>query len=182
MVLDSWSTGQTAGQIAFRAPARDTTYRAFYRVDGGAVGTGSGLAATYFDAPDFTGSAVSRVDRVPYFTWGKGAPLTGVPRDDFSVRWSGQLEAQFSETYTFSIPVRGDDEVRLKVDGVTVIDSFGDGTTGTLTGLADLRAGAKVPIVLEFAEGSGAAAVALTWASSNTPRSAVPGSQLYPAT
>lgn len=178
MVLDSWSTGQTAAEIAFSAPARDTTYRAFYRVDGGSIGTGSGLSATYFGTADFTDPLVSRIDRVPYFTWGKGAPAPGVPKNGFSARLSGTLDAQFSETYTFSVPARGDDEVRLTVDGVTLLDTFGNEVTGTLTGQADLQVGVAVPIVVEFSDGSGPASLALTWSSSSTPASAIPGSQL----
>ena len=178
MVLDSWSTGQSATEIVFRAPARDTTYRAFYRVDGGSIGTGSGLSATYFGSPDFTDPMVSRIDRVPYFTWGKGRPAPGVPKNGFSAQWAGSVEAQFSETYTFSVPVRGDDEVRLTVDGVTLIDTFGNRATGTLTGKVDLRAGVAVPIAVEFSEGTGPASLALSWSSSSTPASAIPGSQL----
>jgi hypothetical protein len=180
MVLDSWSTGQTEAAITFRAPARDTTYRAFYRVDGGSVGTGTGLAATYFGAPDFTNPLASRIDRVPYFTWGSSAPAPGLPRNGFSASWSGSLRAQFSETYTFTVPVRGDDDVRLSVDGVTLIDTFGNGATGRLSGQVALTAGEAVPITLSFADGSGKAALALTWSSISTPTSAVPGSQLAP--
>ncbi|MCZ3390228.1 MAG: PQQ-dependent sugar dehydrogenase [Actinomycetia bacterium] len=180
MVLDSWSTGQTAAEIAFGAPARDTTYRAFYRVDGGSVGTGTGLSASYFGAPNFTGPVVSRSDRVPYFMWGRKAPAPGVPKNGFSARWNGSLRAQFSEAYTFSVPVRGDDDVRLTVDGATLIDTFGNGATGTLSGQVTLAAGVAVPIVLAFADGSGNASLALTWSSISTPASAVPGSQLAP--
>ncbi|MCZ3386064.1 MAG: PQQ-dependent sugar dehydrogenase [Actinomycetia bacterium] len=181
MVIDSWSTGQTPAEIAFGVPARNTTYRAFYRVEGGSVGTGTGLSATYFGASDFTDPLLSRIDRVPYFTWMKGAPAPGVPRNDFSARWSGRVEAQFSETFTFAVSVRSDDEVRLVLDGEPLINTFSNGASGTLTAQADLRAGEPVPIVLELADGGGAAALALTWSSDSTPASAIPGSQLTPS-
>lgn len=181
MVFDSWSTGQLAAEIAFATPAHATTYRAFYRVDGGVVGSGSGLAATYFGAPDFTDPVLTKTDRVLYFTWGRGAAAPGVPKNNFSARWSGAVQAQFSETYTFSVPVRGDDEVRLSIDGATLIDTFGNGASGILTGQADLQAGVDVRIQLQFRDGGGTASLALTWSSASTPASAIPGSQLTPS-
>jgi glucose/arabinose dehydrogenase len=182
MVLDSWSTRATSSEIVVRAPSRPTTYRAFFRVDGGSVGTGSGLTATYFSAPGFSDPVVERTDRVPYFVWGSRAPARGVTASDgFSVRWSGQLQAQFSERYTFRLPVRGDSAARVVVSDVTVIDSFASGETGVLRGRVDLTAGQSVPITLELADGGGEAAFPLTWSSASTPRSALPGSQLYAA-
>lgn len=180
MVLDSWSTGSVSQEIAFRAPARDTTYRAFYRVDGGSVGTGTGLSAEYFGTPGFTGTPATRLDRVPYLTWGRQAPFGGLPKNGFSVRWTGSVSAQFSETYTFVVPDRPDDEIRVRVDGVPVIDTFASGATRTTTGQVDLQAGQAVPVVLEFSDVSGPASFALTWASPSTPASALPGSQLEP--
>src|SRR5262249_30085310 len=39
-----------------------------------AAGTGTGLAATYFDNIDFTGATVSRTDATVNFNWGSGSP------------------------------------------------------------------------------------------------------------
>lgn len=178
MVLDSWSTGQTPAELAFRAPARNRTYRAFYRVDGGAVGTGAGLTATYFGAPDFTQPTLTRTDRVPYFLWGRKAPAGALPQDDFSVRWTGTIASQFSETYTFTVAVRVDDAVRVVVDGQTVIDTFATAESGKVSGDVVMQAGAQVPILVEFRDTGAAAKMPLTWSSSRTPRSAIPGSQL----
>jgi glucose/arabinose dehydrogenase len=179
MVLDSWSTGETASSITFSAPKKPTTFRAFYRVDGGDVGTGSGLTADYYDSVDLTGTPVlSRVERVPYTSWGTERPAPGVPRNDFSVRWSGTLHPQFSEDYTFAVPVPAGDNVRVTVAGNIIIDSSGGETA---TGTQALVAGNEVPIVIEYADRYGSAGLKLTWRSSSTPSSAIPGSQLIPA-
>ena len=177
MVLDSWSTGATAANLAFAAPNTNTTYTAFYRVDGGDVGTGTGLSATYFGSPDFTNPIVTRLDRVPYATWGKQRPAPGVSRHNFSVRWTGDLRPQFSETYTFAVPVPSGDQVKLTIDGNTVLESSGG---ETVSGSVTLTAGVEVPITIEYVDGGGQAAMKLTWRSSSTPRSAIPGSQLNP--
>jgi len=179
MVLDSWSTGQTASTIEFAAPRQNRTYRAFYRVDGGDVGNGTGLSMTYFSSPDFSDPVLTRVERVPYKNWRLGSPASGVPRDGFSVRWSGMLRPQFSDSYTFALPVGNGDTARVIVDGTPVIDSNGGETA---SGMRSLTAGVAVPIVIEMSHNDGAAGLRLTWRSSSTPRSAVPGSQLMPPT
>ena len=48
--------------------------------------------------------------------WGVGTPdVALINPDTFSVRWSGQVQPQFSENYKFI--VRADDGVRLKING-----------------------------------------------------------------
>ena len=181
MVLDSWETGSTSFGQSFYTPAKDHLYRAFYRVDGGSIGDGTGLRATYFASPNFTNPAKTRIDRVPYFTWKDERPVRGVPRNDFSIRWEGDVQAQFAETYTVSVPVHGDDEIRVTIDGIEIIDTFASGETGVVSGSIALTAGAAVPVTIEFADGVGPANMRLQWSSASTPTSAMPGSQLYPA-
>ena len=53
------------------------------------------------------------------FNWGSGSPDGVITNDDFSVRWTGQVQAAHSESYTFY--ARVDDGVRLWVDGQLII-------------------------------------------------------------
>ena len=96
------------------------------------------------------------------------------------MRWVGELQAQFTQSYTFSVPA--DDGVRLWVNGRLVIDKWGPGARQTYTSTpVALTAGTRVPVKMEFRQGSGRAGVAkLFWQSASTPRSLVPSSQLYP--
>src|SRR5262249_7231764 len=55
--------------------------------------TGVGLAATYFNNANFTGSTVTRTDATIDFNWGTGAPVSGIGPDTFSVRWKGEVQA-----------------------------------------------------------------------------------------
>lgn len=78
-------------------------------------GCGSGLQGEYFDALGFAGPATTRVDAAVDFGWGQGVPAAGLGPDTFSVRWTGQVVPEFSETYTFA--TASDDGVRLWDDG-----------------------------------------------------------------
>src|SRR5262249_9751248 len=88
------------------------------------AGTGTGLLGHYFSSPDLTGPAWTRTDGTIDFAWNGARPAPPVPGHDFSVRWTGEVQAQFSETYTFW--TRSDDGVRLWVDGRLLIDDWGD--------------------------------------------------------
>ncbi len=83
--------------------------------------TGSGLTAQYFFNADFTGLAGTRTESVSQ-NWGIASPGFGIAADNFSVRWTGQIEPLYSELYTFrSISDAG---VRLWIDGQLLIDDW----------------------------------------------------------
>ena len=75
---------------------------------------GTGLTGEYFDNSDFTSLKLTRVDPAVDFDWGSGPPAPGVSSGSYSVRWSGQIEPRYSETYTFQ--VTADDSARLWVN------------------------------------------------------------------
>jgi hypothetical protein len=85
---------------------------------------GPGLLAEYFDTPDLTGAPLTRIDRAVNFNWGQNAPLTGIAPGTYSVRWSGQVLAFVSGTYTFY--TTADDGVRLWVNGQLLVDRWTD--------------------------------------------------------
>ena len=83
------------------------------------AGSGTGLLAQYFnDAGSgiyFTALVLTRTDATVDFDWASGAPDPAVQADNFSVRWSGQVKAPVTGTYTFT--TTSDDGVRLYVNG-----------------------------------------------------------------
>ena len=117
----SWSDGGAASHN-ISTPAANTTYTATYRVVTG--GTGTGLAATYYNNADFTGTTVVRTDPTVNFDWAMGSPAPAIGVDTFSARWTGQVQPQFSETYTFF--TQSDDGVRLWVNNVPVVNNWTD--------------------------------------------------------
>jgi hypothetical protein len=100
-----------------------------------------------------------RNDKAINFDWGYGAPLTELPADRFSVRWTRQM--QFAGgLYRFHALV--DDGMRLYIDGKIVVDTWRDGGKREVT--ADTRVSAGVhSLRVEYYEQSGAAVAALWW-------------------
>ena len=146
---------------------------------GPVVGSGSGLLGTYYDNMDFTGISVQRTDAAIDFSWGMGAPISGIAAEGFSVRWAGKVQAQFSETYTFTTTT--DDGVRLWVNGVKLIDDWTSHAPTTKSGTIALTAGQQYDLQMDYYDDTQDATARLTWSSPSTPQAVIPASQTYPA-
>jgi hypothetical protein len=144
------------------------------------IGNGDGLQGTYYDNQDFSGKSISRVDRQINFNWSNGSPDAAIAADSWSTRWTGQVQAQYDQTYTFH--TRSDDGVRLWVNGQLLIDQWKGQSPTEYSGSIDLKAGQRYDIKLEYLEVMGAAEVQLSWSSPWTPRQLIPQSQLYSTT
>lgn len=141
--------------------------------------SGTGLAGKYYTNTIFSGTAVARTDTNVNFTW-PGSPIVGVGADNFSVAWSGQIEPEFTELYTFYLTA--DDAARLWVDDQCLVArSFYQGN-GELRGQIRLKAGHRVNLRVEFIELTGSASVKLEWASPSQAREVLPMARLYPTT
>jgi hypothetical protein len=143
------------------------------------AGPGGGLKGEYFSNPDLEGMpALVRIDPGVNFTWGTVGPGDPLPGSGYSVRWSGDLEAAFTETYTVS--VYADDGVKLWFNGELVVDKwFGQEAGSPRYGVAvDLEAGQRYPIVMEYFFNSGNATAELSWASPHTPEQIIPAGAL----
>ena len=158
-----------------RRPRR--TRRTWRPIGASGGGTGTGLSATYFNNVDFTGTAVSRIDSTVNFSWGSGSPATTIGPDTFSARWVGQVEAQFTDTYTFY--TRSDDGVRLWVNGRALVNDWTNHGVTENSGRISLVAGRRYDIRMEFYENGGAATARLLWSSASTPKAVVPSTRLY---
>ena len=140
---------------------------------------GGGLSGYYFNTIDLSGSVVlSRIEDVD-FDWRYSSPGSPVNTGNFSVRWSGSVEAPISGNYTFSTV--SDDGVRLWVNNVLVIDNWTDhGTTTNNSNLISLAAGSRYPLRMEYYEKGGVAVARLQWSYPGQTRHAIPANQLYP--
>jgi hypothetical protein len=172
----SWSDGGAARHTIV-TPSANTTYTATYRATN--VGAGTGLSATYFDTSTFGGLTVKRTDARVDFNWGLGSPAAGIAADTFSVRWTGQVEAQFSEAYTFY--TQSDDGVRLWVNGQRLVDNWTNHSVTENLGSISLTAGTRYPIVMEYFENTYSAVARVLWSGPSTPKAVVPQTRLYPA-
>ena len=142
-------------------------------------GTGDGLRGEYFNNQNLTGRVFTRVDETVNFGWAAGSPNSQIDNDTFSVRWTGEIESRFSETYTFN--TRSDDGVRLYVDGQLIIDQWNNHAATNHTGSIFLDAGVRYDIRMEYYEAAGDAEIRLRWSSANQNFQVVPTSQLYAA-
>jgi uncharacterized repeat protein (TIGR03806 family) len=146
-------------------------------IPGSAIGfVGHGLAAEYFNNSDLSDPVLTRVDASVIFNWGAESPDPSIDADTFSVRWTGQLEAEFSETYTFYTGGYGG--FRLWVDGKVIIDHWTD-AAGVYSGLLDLNAGQRVDIQLEYFDNDGTAFAFLGWASASQTVEIIPQDRLW---
>jgi glucose/arabinose dehydrogenase len=173
--LVSWSDNGAASH-SISTPAVNTTYTATYRAV--SVGLGTGLTGAYFDTATFSGAIITRTDPTVDFTWGLGAPVSPIGPDTFSVRWIGQVEAQFSGTYTFY--TQSDDGVRLWVNGQQLVNNWTAHRLTENSGTIVLTAGQRYTIRMEFFENTGAATARLSWSSASTPKAVVPRTRLFP--
>jgi len=139
------------------------------------AGEGGGVRADYFQGTNFSNLVLSRIDPQINFNWAD-APDEAVGADSFSVRWTGEIEAAFTDSYIFY--TNSDDGVRLWVDGKQLVNNWTDHTTTENSGDIDLVAGQTYSLVMEHYDSSGAAVAELLWSSTHTPKQIVPQAAL----
>ncbi|MGH7215335.1 MAG: PA14 domain-containing protein, partial [Tepidisphaeraceae bacterium] len=139
----------------------------------------TGLSATYFNNSNFTGTQLTRTDATVNFNFAAGSPGPSIANETFSAVWTGQVQAQFSQTYTFH--TLSDDGVRLFVNGQKLIENWTNHPATENSGSITLVAGQKYDIRIEYYENVGNAVMQLRWSGPSTPKQVVPTSQLYPS-
>jgi hypothetical protein len=143
-----------------------------------APGGGTGLKAEYFDSTELTHSQHIRIDDTVYFHWNQNSPSPGLPGDEYSVRWTGQVEPKFSQLYTFTSEAHGG--IRLWVNHQLLVDDWDAHHDALNQGNILLEAGQRYDIQLEYRETNGTARVELRWQSAGQPSEVIPQTQLYP--
>ena len=123
----------------------------------------------------FGNLVLTRIDPRIDFTF-SNSPDPTVNEDLFSARWTGEVEAAFTETYTFY--TSSDDGARLWIDGRKLIDAWVDQGTTEYSGEIDLVAGQKYSLVMEYYENGGGAVAEMRWSSPSTPKDFVPQAAL----
>ncbi|MBI4066667.1 prepilin-type N-terminal cleavage/methylation domain-containing protein [Candidatus Gottesmanbacteria bacterium] len=139
--------------------------------------TGDGLLGRYFDTKDLVGNSYTRVDATINFDWGGGSPMSGIPNNKFSVRWTGNVRTTVAGNYEFT----GDsnDGKKLWVNGVLLINKWQDGNNSKSATIT-LSADTSYPITLEYYENKNDAHVKLLWKVPGTSgKVIVPQASLY---
>ena len=167
--------------VAFKVGMVDSDIASATFLEPNSIGKGTGLLGSYWSnqLKTFTGKpTLIRLDRTVDFEWGNGSPAPAISADHFTARWTGQVGAQFSETYTFYTTT--DDGVRLWLNGRKIIDQWVDQGPTEWSSTIALAAGQRYDVLLEYYENGGGATAHLSWSGPSTPKTIIPQAQLYP--
>jgi hypothetical protein len=142
-------------------------------------GTQQGLLGTYYKEAQFGGSTLTRVDPTIDFNWGDRDPAPGFARTNFSVRWSGQIKADYTEEYTFYTVT--DEQVRLWIDNRLLINRPEQSWLMESKEGVALAAGERYDVRLETKSQTGGAVAKLFWSSASISKTNVPSTHLFPS-
>ena len=146
----------------------------------GSANGAEGLLGEYYEwdaANPWQTLLMKRMDSMINFNWGDGSPDPSVPENSFMIRWTGEVEAPASGTYTFY--TQTDDGIRLWVNNEQLIDNWTDHGSTQDSGDIKLTAGQRYEIQLEFYENGGSAVCELSWSTPMMPRETIPSQYLW---
>ena len=158
-------------------------------VDTSAIGTGSGLQGSYWTnvaSTAFTNSSFSasptlvRTDPTVNFNWSSSPPSVSIGLSNFVVRWTGSVQPEYNETYTFSTDTQNG--VRLFVNGRLLINKWVNQPATTWSNSITLVAQERYNIEMDFFNQTAGAMAQLYWSSPSTTNAIIPQTQLYPFT
>ena len=176
----TYSLGANSSASVIIAPAGNTS--------------GTGLTGYYFQNTSTSNIATysanlflpanmkySRLDPGVNFTWTTTGPGTvnnvAMGSTYYTVRWVGQVQPQYSETYYFD--VKADDGMKLWVNGQLLIDNWPVQSSERIAAI-NLQAGVLYDIKLEYYQVTNTATVMLYWYSNSQVKQIIPANRLYP--
>ncbi len=138
----------------------------------GGANSQAGLNAEYFANTNLSGDAVmKRVDPAINFEWNNVSPAPGVPAQNYSVRWTGELVPPVDGDYRLGADTDGGS--RLFLDGKKIVDDWAPHGERTMTTLVHLQAGRDYPIRMEYFHHSWESTARLLWLPPNLTQEAV---------
>ncbi|MEP7345333.1 MAG: glycoside hydrolase family 3 C-terminal domain-containing protein [Gemmatimonadaceae bacterium] len=120
----------------------------------------SGLRGAYYKGHFDGAPIVTRVDSSVHFDWGDGSPDPALS-DEFSVRWTGQIEVPVSGYY--QLGMRCGTQCRLFINEKPIVQGRSDHAPGIVSGGVELRAGKSYPLRMEFEHEKYDAIAELLW-------------------
>lgn len=125
----------------------------------GAQIEGDGLMAAYYANTELDGEpVVQRVEPKIEINFDR-TPVPGLPKDQFSARYTGKFSPPLDGSYEFS--VESDDGCRLWIGDQLILDKWGERTVKDKATPVLLEAGKMVDIKLEYMEAAGSASLKL---------------------
>jgi alpha-L-fucosidase len=102
-------------------------------------------------------NTVERIDEAIDFDWVRNTPCYPIEPDNFSVEWTGYLQAEYSGVYKFETVV--DDSMQLWIDDKLILNT----KAATGSGICDLEKGKKYPVKIKYYEKETNALLQLCW-------------------
>ena len=174
-IIDRWheSTGALYTADAYLSPGPHTVKVEYFEARNSAVAKlwwefrGPDARVTYTDwkGEYYTNAALSGSpflvvnERTLDFTWGQGAPATGMASDDFSARWTRTVNL---EAGVYRLYAQADDGVRLWVDEVLLMDHWLETAAQTYS-VEQPLSNANHNIRVEYFEKGGEAVIKVWW-------------------
>jgi beta-glucosidase len=125
------------------------------------VGELTGLKAEYYSNPDLAGEPVKvKQDSTVGFFLFERSPMKGMPAEDYSIRWTGNLEAPTTGSYTLYLTAN--DGLRFWLDGELVIDEWKEGQHKKTLNY-EFIAGSKHAIKIEYFQHDWSSTMFLEW-------------------
>lgn len=145
-----------------------------------ALSTTPGLIGDYYNGTNFNSLVSTHTDTTVNFgSFDATLASRASGADTASVRWTGYVKANYSQTYTFY--TYSDDGARLYVNGQTVVNSWVDQGPTERSGTIALTAGEWYPITVEYYENGGGATMILRYSSASESKKVIPSSNLATA-
>ena len=125
-----------------------------------ADGKPGGLTGEYFQGQNFDTHRAIRIDPQIDFHW-SAEPAPGWGHENFSVRWTGFVQAVEAGDYTFT--TASDDGVRLWIDGKPVIDDWNIHALQTDQARVHFAANSRYSLRMEYFQAAQSAVARLLW-------------------
>jgi len=139
---------------------------------------GTGLRGDYYTGENFDKLVLTRIDPQVDFPWAGSSADDKVGASNFSVRWTGEVSAQFTETYSFYTIT--DDGIRVWVNSKLIIENWTNHGDTEDTGTIDLVAGHDYSIEIEYFQAGSGSIAQLGWVSPHTEKQLIPADLLWP--
>ncbi len=121
----------------------------------------TGMKGEYFDNMELSGKPViTRIDSTIDFSFGTNSPAPGLPKDQFSIRWTGKI---IPPDTIYHLGTSCDDGSRLYLDGKLLIDDWNDHGEKPIGAKVKLIPGQEYVVVVEYYDNTLGATARLTW-------------------
>ncbi len=173
--FDKWEDGSKLINRQIEPTQDERVYTGIFK--GIVKPRGHGLTARYFSNIDFTGTpVVTRVDSIINYQYFMDAPDPLLPADNFSIRWSGYVQAYHAGYYDFAIIA--DDGIYFKIDDKVLINKLEPGVHTEHTSFY-MESDRLYPVELKMFDGLFNSQVKLRWAATDFKEEVIPSSQMF---